>query len=108
MWKVINCLSNVPDANSPKGAMSQNGGKITDTNVKANIFIHHYARVMGELTSAICKIKHKGATDPDGIPPTFLKFSVQLPFENCSKFSMHRSCMLIVQEFSELLPSYRF
>ena len=37
----------------------------------------------------------------------FLKLSVQLPFKNSLKSLMIHSCMLIVQEFGELLPLHQ-
>ena len=44
MWKVIQGLNGIPDANSPNEAMSHNGGTITGIKSKANVFINHYAR----------------------------------------------------------------
>ena len=44
MWKVIQGLNCIPDANSPNEAMSHNGGTITGIKSKANVFINHYAR----------------------------------------------------------------
>ena len=44
MWKVIQGLNSIPDANSPNEAMSHNGGTITGIKSKANVFINHYAR----------------------------------------------------------------
>ena len=103
MWKVIQGLNGIPDANSPNEAMSHKGRAITDI-----IFINHYARVsklnmwqsnhrdincqfkkclhapsvdnescapllMGKLQSAIKRMKGKGAAGSDNIPPSFLK-----------------------------------
>ena len=96
-----------PDANSPNKAMFHDSRTITDIKSKANVFIHHYAKVskltmsradqhlnhqfkkhlngqsaddvssaalqMGELLSAIKKMKCKGAAGPDDIPPSFIK-----------------------------------
>ena len=45
MWKVIQGLNGIPDANSPNDAMSHNGRIITDIKSKANVFINYYARV---------------------------------------------------------------
>ena len=45
MWKVIQGLNGTPDAKSPNEAMSHNGRTITNIKSKANVFIHHYARV---------------------------------------------------------------
>ena len=45
IWKVIQGLNGSPDANSPNKAMSQDSRTITNVKSKANVFIHHYARV---------------------------------------------------------------
>ena len=45
MWKVIEDLNGIPDANSPNEVMSHNRQAITDIKSKANVFIKHYARV---------------------------------------------------------------
>lgn len=50
---------------------------------------------IGELISAIPKIKCNGAAGPDCIPPIFLK-------------DLGLIVQLIVQEFDKSLPSYRF
>ena len=103
MWKVIQDLNGTPHSNLPNEAMSHNGRTITSIKSKANVFIHHYARVgkmnmlrvnqnlnhqfkkclnepsadaprqMAELLSATQKIKCKGVAGSDNIPPSFLK-----------------------------------
>ena len=118
MWKVIQGLNATPDANSPNEAMFLDGRTITDIKFKANVFIHHYARVskltmsradrdsvpsaddescaplqMCKLLSTIKKIKHKGAAGPGNIPPSFQKsLHIQVILFTCSLSTYLEGC----------------
>ena len=127
MWKVIQGVNDIPDANSPNEAMSHNVRTIINIKTKANIFVNQYARFsklnmskadrdlnchfkkhfdtpsaddescaplqMGELLSAIKKMRSKGAAGPDNIPPSYLKSLGPLVLHNLlsifnSRFSL--------------------
>ena len=59
----------------------------------------------GKLESAIYKMKQKGATDPDGIPSTFLKLLAKLLLKNPSASSTNYFYILSVNESSIWLLS---
>ena len=65
---------------------------------------------IGKLTSAIQKMECKGAAGPDDFPPTFLKTLGPITLQELLEIfnALHCSCMLIVQEFGKLLPTYQF
>ena len=44
-WRLINCLNDTPEKNSPNEAMRYNGRLITSNEQKADIFSSHYATV---------------------------------------------------------------
>ena len=54
----------------------------------------------GKLESAIYKMKQKGATDPHGIPSTFLKLLTKLLLKNSSASSTNYFYILSVLESS--------
>ena len=58
-----------------------------------------------ELTSAINKMKRKGAAGPDNIPPTFLKALGPIALQNCLQYLTNHSDTLTVHVYGALLLS---